>query len=241
MTPRKITVTLNGCICGDPACDIPFGYCHCRCGGAVNRAIMNNTKNGSIRGEYQRFKKGHRVRLPPKLVDASPFKLRDEYCRLIPLSQGLWTIISECMYAYLMQWKWYACWNKTTSTYYAMRNVRLPNGKQGTLLMHRFILGLEIGDPDTGDHIDTKASLDNSLTNLRLANYSQQACNKGKSNRNTSGYKGVSFHKGTGKWSAVIMVRGKYMWLGLFATPELAYAAYCAAAIKYHGEFARLA
>lgn len=238
-TPSKTSVP-PACICGDPKCNVPYGYCHCRCGGRVNRAIMNNTKNGSIRGEYQRFKKGHHVRPNPALVDAAPFKLRGEYCRLIPLTQGLWTIVSECMYVYLMQWRWYACRFKD-GAYYAMRNTPRQNGAQGTLLMHRFILGLEGGNPIQGDHEDSRNTLDNSLGNLRIADQNEQAFNRRRRSDNTSGYKGVSFHKGTGKWCAVICVRGKQMWLGLFDTPELAYAVYCEAALKYHEKFARVA
>jgi hypothetical protein len=50
----------------------------------------------------------------------------------------------------------------------------------------------------------------------------------------------VSFHKASGKWIAQICINGKKKHLGLFSTPELAYAAYCKAALEYHGKFACL-
>lgn len=48
----------------------------------------------------------------------------------------------------------------------------------------------------------------------------QQAFNQGKSSRNTSGYVGVSFHKGTGKWAARVTVAGKRKQIGRYDTPE---------------------
>ena len=43
---------------------------------------------------------------------------------------------------------------------------------------------------------------------------------------NTSGYRGVSLDKSTGKWAAYIRRNGKRQFLGLFETPEAASAAY---------------
>ncbi len=41
-----------------------------------------------------------------------------------------------------------------------------------------------------------------------------------------------------GKWKATIGHKRRKIYLGRFDTPELAYAAYCAAAKELHGEFA---
>lgn len=85
------------------------------------------------------------------------------------------------------------------------------------------------------DHKNCTPS-DNRFENLREANRSQNAKNV-KPRYNENGYKGVRFNKYG--WSARIGVDGKTIHLGTFRTPELAHAAYCEAAKKYHGEYAR--
>ena len=54
---------------------------------------------------------------------------------------------------------------------------------------------------------------------------------------NTSGYKGVSWHKHIGMWSARAMINGKSNSLGYFDTAEKASAAYQEFAKSAHGEF----
>ena len=106
--------------------------------------------------------------------------------------------------------------------------------------MHRHILGLERGDRRTGDHIDHTRTLDNTDENLRIATRLQQNVNQGLTKRNTSGYKGIWWCARERKWVARIQIGRKKIWIGRFDTAEEAYAAYCEAAKKYHGEFANL-
>ena len=79
---------------------------------------------------------------------------------------------------------------------------------------------------------------DNHLENLRLATKADISRSSGLPIHNTSGYKGITFHPQTGGWVAQIKVNRKRKYLGRFDTKEEAHAAYCAAAVKYHGEFA---
>lgn len=87
------------------------------------------------------------------------------------------------------------------------------------------------------DHINRLRD-DNRILNLREATQSQNLANKTKQSNNTSGFKGVSWHKAARKWVACIKARGQYKYLGLFKTPESAHQAYCYAAYELFGEFA---
>lgn len=91
-------------------------------------------------------------------------------------------------------------------------------------------------------HIDHKNldRSDNRWCNLRAATSSQNQMNTPKKLNNTSGFKGVSWHKREGRWRADIRIAGKKICLGLFDTPEEGYNAYCAAAARHHGQFARI-
>ena len=122
---------------------------------------------------------------------------------------------------------------------YARRNyyVRLPVGKRVNEEMHRKIVGLVKGDKRQVDHLNGNR-LDNRRCNLRICTHAQNMRNKGAHPSNTSGFKGVSYLKRSGKWKAVIYSDKKQKHLGTFETPELAHEAYKRAAIQLHGEFA---
>ena len=89
------------------------------------------------------------------------------------------------------------------------------------------------------DHINGIKG-DNRLVNLREATHAQNIQNIGKRRNNTTGYKGVSIAKPSGKYQAQIWVEGKIKHLGKFETPEEAYEAYCKAAKTMHKQFAHL-
>lgn len=89
------------------------------------------------------------------------------------------------------------------------------------------------------DHIDGNP-LNNHESNLREATVSQNAMNRKKQSNNTSGYVGVSWHAGTNKWQTSIKVNSKRIHLGLFDDKIEAAKTRDKAALKYHGEFARL-
>ncbi|OYW80361.1 MAG: hypothetical protein B7Z19_03105 [Polynucleobacter sp. 32-46-5] len=90
------------------------------------------------------------------------------------------------------------------------------------------------------DHINTIES-DNRWENLRAATSAQNKHNTKNRTTSISGFKGVSFDKRSQKWRACITINKKLNDLGLFLEKESAYLAYCNAAEKYFGEFARLA
>ena len=81
---------------------------------------------------------------------------------------------------------------------------------------------------------------DNRFCNLREATNSENHANMRARADNTSGFKGVYFHKPNRKWVTQITVIGKRIYLGSFDTKGSAHAAYAAAAKQHFGEFARL-
>jgi len=81
---------------------------------------------------------------------------------------------------------------------------------------HRLIFLYHYGYlPKFIDHIDGDI-LNNNIENLRSATKSENACNRGKQNNNTSGIKGVTWDKKLKKWKAQCKKNGKYYYLGLY-------------------------
>lgn len=177
--------------------NIPYGYCWCGCGTKTNIAPWDSSRHGWVKGRPHRFIQGHQFRVLPPPSPVAPFKIDGVYCRLIPLNHGQYAIVDEADYNSLAMFKWFARRAKNTDTYYAVRNVKMPDGSYKTLLMHHQILGIR-----RIDHADAHNTLDNRRKNLRSANASQNGGNRRKNKNNTSGFKGVSYRKDRGKWVA---------------------------------------
>ena len=112
------------------------------------------------------------------------------------------------------------------------------NHKAGIRRLHRFILN--ISDPSIQvDHID-RNPLNNQKNNLRIVSVTENNRNIALSKRNTSGYKGVSWHKTANKWTVRIHYNGKYHSCGLYDNVKDAARAYNEKALEYYKEFAFL-
>lgn len=87
------------------------------------------------------------------------------------------------------------------------------------------------------DHEDLIRS-NNRIGNLRLATDAQNRANAPKlRNYSSSKFKGVSFHKQTGKWQSQIEYDGDYIFIGHFDDEAEAGEAYEFMAKHLHGEF----
>lgn len=87
------------------------------------------------------------------------------------------------------------------------------------------------------DHRDGDG-FNNAWSNLREADRSENQANKGLSASNTSGVKGVSWHKQHQKWYARITLRGVSHVLGLYESLQAAAEAVAKKRLQLHKEFA---
>lgn len=86
------------------------------------------------------------------------------------------------------------------------------------------------------DHINGIRN-DNRWCNLREASQQQNQFNCAKNKNNTSGYKGVFWHKQRNKWFAQTSLNNKLIHLGLFNNKDDAARAYNDFAEQNHGDF----
>lgn len=152
----------------------------------------------------------------------------------IPLTQGKVAIVDDCDYEYLSQFKWFA--HKNKFTWYAQRNSPYVGGKRHAIHMHHVVLGAS--EDERVDHINADG-LNNTRGNLRVASYAENNRNARVRLDNTSGYKGVSWHKAHKKWKAHIRINNRLKHLGYFETAEEAALIYDMAARENYGDFAR--
>ena len=112
------------------------------------------------------------------------------------------------------------------------------SGKQ--IQAHRLSFKMTIGPINDDEEIDHLCANPACVrgTHLRKATHSQNQCNKGKTTRNSSGFKGVCWHSGEKKWVATIQINKKKHHLGYFHDPVSAHEAYCEAAKQFHMQFA---
>lgn len=160
--------------------------------------------------------------------------------RTITLTNGMLALVDDADFSRLSQYRWTAWRRDPSRPFYAVHDTR-RNRKSLRLWMHREVLGLVGGDPRRVDHREPSETLNNQRSNLRIATPSQNNSNSRLRRDSTSGFKGASFERTTGRWKSVIRLDGKLINLGRFTSPQLAHQAYCAAALAHRGEFARFA
>lgn len=208
---------------------VPFGLCHCGCGEKTAVSKKTYSRLGVRKGQPNLYvlwhqgrapKRGHFRKLKEK-VDAAPFKLRGEYCRVIPLNDGLFCIVSEPDYEWLMKWNWYASRDNSGMLYVNRTGLTSEGLGDKRVRMQRQVLGLERGDPRVGDHIDPWDTLDNSRSNLRIASLAQNARNcKVEYALPSSGARGVSFDRRKNRFRVRVCANGTKYSFGTYVTAE---------------------
>lgn len=102
-----------------------------------------------------------------------------------------------------------------------------------------YFYGNVLTEKEQVDHINGNP-FDNRISNLRLATHAQN-CSNARKWKGKLLPKGVSKQTKGDKYRARLQVGKDTIHIGTFDTPEEAHAAYCEAAKKHHGEFARTA
>lgn len=147
----------------------------------------------------------------------------------VQLTQGMFSVIEDDDAIAVGRHNWQAHRESRCGIPYAQH--RIPGGHEG---LHTFLNGLSMNDQKN------RQSLDNRRHNLRPADASENAINRGVRRDNVTGLKGVHWRPKAGKYVASIKISGKYRYLGYFNDAQSAHQAYCEAAREGHGEFARL-
>jgi cation diffusion facilitator CzcD-associated flavoprotein CzcO len=153
--------------------------------------------------------------------------------REIPLSLGMVALVDDKDYEAVMAagpWSARPCGR----TAYAQRAQVLDDGRPTTQQLHTFLTGWPYADHQNGD------GLDNQWANLRPSTHGQNMFTKRLYKNSTSGFKGVTRKKETGRWQAQIQANKQHRYLGYYDTAEDAARAYDAAARELFGDFARL-
>ncbi|MCE9567426.1 MAG: HNH endonuclease [Planctomycetes bacterium] len=151
--------------------------------------------------------------------------------KAIPLNKGHIALVDADDYDCLSQWKWHI-----SAKGYARRTV-IIDGKSRGISMHRQIMNTP--DGMFTDHIDGD-KLNNRRSNLRICTPEQNGFNLGPRRGTRSQYKGVTWHKRSGKWQARVKFENQILHLGLFENEIDAAAAYNECALRCFGDFARL-
>lgn len=148
--------------------------------------------------------------------------------KMVPIEGGAVALVDDQDYELVSGYTW-----KLHDQGYAYSSVR---GR--TIYMHRLILD---APPDREvDHKSRQDRLDNRRSNIRLSTRSQNMMNRPRPNGVKSPYRGVRFHKQSGRWDARIKLDKREISLGYYPAPDDAARAYNLAAKILHGEFAQL-
>jgi hypothetical protein len=160
----------------------------------------------------------------------------------IQLTKGYEATVDDADFDELSKYNWHASPHRSKGSkeyrFYAERNIRVGE-KWTKISMHRQLMGLGHGDPRMVDHRDMD-TMNCTRANLRLTDKRGNGANRRPKPDHTSKFLGVCKYRD--KWMAQIVSDDGYGndYLGVFKNEEDAARAYNEAAVKKHGEFARL-
>ena len=150
----------------------------------------------------------------------------------IHLDKDMAAIVDDEDFDRVSPHRWVASEQKTGNGAFAVRT----NIARKTVYLHQLLIG-KAPKGMVIDHINGNP-LDNQRANLRLVTYQQNCMNRRVRRTNTTGFKGVTWHKKNGYWTASIKVNGKYQRKYGFPSPVAAARWYDQHARLHYGEYA---
>lgn len=153
--------------------------------------------------------------------------------KLLGIALGKYALVSDKDFGRLNKYKWYLM-----KSGYVIRTMK-KDGITYSRYMHREVTN---APKDMEVHHKNRIKTDNRRSNLKVCIHRDNMRNIGRRRDNTSGYAGVVYDARCkyNKWQARISVNGNNIHIGSYPTSLKAAKARDAAAIKYHGKFARL-
>lgn len=151
--------------------------------------------------------------------DTRTLPIRDRFGRVRSL-----VLVSAEDYPELAKHRWYRQGRGYAARTQTTRACHCPTCRcstRKTILMHRQIMGLDVGDPLSVDHVNGDG-FDNRRANLRACTHAENMQNQ-RSRAGRSSFRGVHFKDG--KWCAQVGLNYRRINLGRFATEEEAHAA----------------
>lgn len=157
----------------------------------------------------------------------------------IELTQGQFALVDAADAELVGRYKWFAMRRETRRhgkhyTYGFLAATKLAGQN---VQLHVFLArpgpGLVV-DHINGDTLDCRRA------NLRVCTHQQNRINSNRASHNKSGFMGVSWHAGKGRWAASLTASDRSVHIGWFGTAEDAARARDAAAYEWAGQYARL-
>ena len=150
------------------------------------------------------------------------FEIRDDKIAIFlnrKTGENLETIINreDLGRAQELDGTWYAIWNKSVQSFYVYGNTLGGRGRRKGLVFHRWIMKcpnhLEVDHFNHDTLNNTRGNIRNVTKSVNLRNRREEVLRSS----NTSGHKGVCFHKSSRKWIVQKMLDGKVCHFGSFA------------------------
>lgn len=157
---------------------------------------------------------------------------------VLHLGNGGVALIDAADAEFVGRWRWVSKLHDGVHLYVVRGRLKSDGPGAHFVYLHR-----ELMRPGPGlvvDHRDGNG-LDCTRANMRNCTEAENLRNRRGLKVTKTGLKGVTKNRKGSRYTAAIMVSGRKIRLGSFATKELAHAAYVAAALEHHGEFARAA